>query len=374
MQVETRTGTLTLKERFRRTMFFQDVEAPPNFEFGYWDNTIPNWHEQGLPEWVRDEASAYDYFGIEDVRWVQANPGLLPVCEYKILEDAEDYIVYRDELGCVAKQGKHGDHTIPHYIDFPVKDRASWEPYIAALDPKRPERWVGFKESIAALKDCDAPIGINCGSLLGVPRNIIGFEQIATMPYEDPELIVDIVNAFGETIVAVLDEALPHVQVDFGHGWEDICYNMGPIVNPSFVREVAGPWYRKIADKLNQHGCCVYSTDTDGNIMPIVDVFLENGLNTQFPIEVNGGTDPCALRDLYGKNVRLWGGVNKKIFYGDKEDIRREMLRLQPYVAQGGFIPTVDHRVPADVSLDAYKHYLDYKREILNVGGEPKYM
>ncbi|MDX9975335.1 MAG: hypothetical protein RBU21_20275, partial [FCB group bacterium] len=120
MQVETRTGTLTLKERFRRTMFFQDVEAPPNFEFGYWDNTIPNWHEQGLPEWVRDEASAYDYFGIEDVRWVQANPGLLPVCEYKILEDAKDYIVYRDELGCVAKQGKHGDHTIPHYIDFPV--------------------------------------------------------------------------------------------------------------------------------------------------------------------------------------------------------------------------------------------------------------
>lgn len=368
----TREG-LTLKERFRRTMFFQDVDVRPNFEFGYWDRTLEVWRKQGMPDWVVNEPTAYDYFGIEDVRWLGVHPCVLPVGKYEVLSETEDHIVYRDEMGCVAQQNKHGDNTIPHYIDFPVKDRESWEPFKAALDPARPERWAGFKESVEALRHSEAPVGVNCGSLLGTPRNLIGFERIATMPYEDPDLIREIVDTFGGTIVAVLEEALPHIQIDFGHGWEDICYNMGPIVHPEFIREVAGPWYRRIADTLNQHGCCLYSTDTDGNIMPIVDIFLDNGLNTQFPIEVHGGSDPCALRDLYGKRVRLWGGVNKRALAGDKEAIRREMLRLKPYVEQGAFIPTVDHRVPPDVPFDNYKHYLDLKREILNVGGEPKY-
>ena len=84
-------------------------------------------------------------------------------------------------------------------------------------------------------------------------------------------------------------------------------------------------------------------------------------------------SDPVAIREKYGKRVRLWGGVNKRALAGTREDVRQEMCRLQPYVEQGAFIPTVDHRVPADVPLDNYKYYLDLKRELLHVGGEPKY-
>ena len=372
-EADGRTGGMTLKERFRRTMFYQEVPVLPNFEFGYWERTLVDWRAQGMPEWVVDEGTAYDYFGIENTRWLSVNPMPLPVCEYKVLEETKDHIVYRDDMGCIAQQAKHGDQTIPHYIDFPIKDRESWQPFKEALDPTRPERWEGFEQSVKELRDSDAPVGINCGSLLGIPRNLIGFERIATMPYEDPELIREIVDTHGEAIVAVLEAALPRIQVDFGHGWEDICYNMGPILHPDFIRDVAGPWYRRIADTLNLHGCCVYSTDTDGNIMPIVDTFLDNGLNTMFPVEVHGGSDPIELRERYGKRVRLWGGVNKRALAGEKEEIRKELLRLKPYVEQGGFIPTVDHRVPADVPLDNYKHYLDLKREILNVGGVPKY-
>lgn len=366
-------GGMTLKERFRRTMFFQDVPVRPNFEFGYWDRTLEVWREQGMPDWVVDEATAYDYFGIENVRMLAVGPGALPVCEYAVLEETDDYIVYRDEMGCVAQQNKHGDHTIPHYIEYPIRDRETWEGFKHALDPDRPERWASFEASLRELENCDAPVGIDCGSLLGIPRNLIGFENIATLPYEDPELIRDIVDTFGRTVVAVLERALPRIQVDFGHGWEDICYNQGPILNPDFIREAAGPWYRRIADTLVAHGCCVYSTDTDGNIMPIVEIFLDNGLNTMFPVEVHGGSDPRVLRERYGKRVRLWGGVNKRALAATPEDIRREMLSLKPYVEQGGFIPTVDHRVPTDVSFDNYRTYLDLKREILHVGGEPKY-
>ncbi len=369
----SRTTDMTLKERFRRTMFFQQVSVRPNLEFGYWEQTLDDWHAQGLPEHVKHEASAYEYFGIETSAMVRVNPGVMPLYEHEVLEEDESRQVYRDSLGCIAEINKKGHKSIPHFLEFPIKDRSSWEPYIEALDPDDPERWKAFEDSLEKTKNSTAPLGIAAGSLIGVPRNLIGFERTATMSYEDPELLTEIVDTFGRCIVGVLERALPRVQVDFAMGWEDICFNYGPIVPPDFFRAVVASWYRRIADLLTAHGCCVYTTDTDGNINPIVDAFLDNGLNTMFPVEVHAGSDPCALREKYGNRIRIWGGVCKRKLAESKEAIEQELLRLKPYVEQGGFIPTVDHRVPADVPLANYLHYLDKKRELFNVGGEPKY-
>ncbi|HQK95802.1 MAG TPA: hypothetical protein PLD23_20050 [Armatimonadota bacterium] len=44
------------------------------------------------------------------------------------------------------------------------------------------------------------------------------------------------------------------------------------------------------------------------------------------------------------------------------------MERLLPVVEEGGFIPHVDHRVPADVPLANYKYYLKLKREMFRAG------
>jgi uroporphyrinogen decarboxylase len=206
-----------------------------------------------------------------------------------------------------------------------------------------------------------------------VPRNIIGFEQIAVLPYLDPELFKEIVDTFGACICGGLERVLPKIQIDFCMGWEDICFNQGPVVTPEVFRDVAGPWYRRIADLLVAHGCCVYTTDTDGNIMPIVETFLDNGLNTMFPVEVHGGSDPVKLRELYGKRIRLWGGFDKMAAIHSREAIDHELERMLPCVKEGGFIPGMDHRVPADVPLDLYKYYMDRKRELYRVGGEPQY-
>lgn len=387
---------LSLRERFRRVMFFQEVDKLPNFEFGYWDRTLENWRRQGLPDWVVDERTAYEYFGIENWTWLPVNTSLTPVFEYKVLEETEEYITYRDESGCVAQINKKGDRSIPHYLDFPIKNRETWQPFKKALDPEDPRRYahlwaageeprisslgarsvlrhVSLREDLERLRSSDLPVGVSGGSLIGIPRNLIGFEHIAILSYEDPEFFEEIVNTFGECICGVLERVLPLFQVDFCLGWEDFCFNQGPVVSPDVLRRVAGPWYRRIADLLVAHGCCIYSTDTDGNILPVVDVFLDNGLNTMFPVEVHAGSDPVLLRRRYGKRIRLWGGVDKMALIKSKQAIDAELQRLLPVVEQGGFIPTVDHRVPADVPLDHYKHYMDRKRGWFGVGGEPKY-
>ncbi len=364
---------LSPRERFRRTMFYQHVPLLPNFEFGYWDSTLDVWHEQGLPEAIDDEEAAYEYFGIENWYMLGISSNPLPRYQHTIIEETPEYLTYRDELGCVARINRHGARSIPHFIEYPVKDRATWEPYRTLMDVDDPERWENFEKSVQFAQHTQVPVGVYGGSMVGMPRNLMGFERIATLVREEPELLEEIVNTFGATTLAVLERVLPRVQVDFCLGWEDICFNMGPIIPPDYFRRVVGPWYRRIADLLVAHGCCVYATDTDGNVLPLIDVFLDHGMNTLFPVEVHGGSDPCRIRDRYGKRIRLWGGVCKRKVAESRAAIDAELERLRPYVEQGGFIPGFDHRVPADVPLVNYLYYLDRKRDIFGVGGEPKY-
>lgn len=79
------------------------------------------------------------------------------------------------------------------------------------------------------------------------------------------------------------------------------------------------------------------------------------------------------LRERYGRRIRLWGGVDKMALIKGREAIDAELLRIRPVVEQGGFLPGVDHRVPADVTYDNYRYYLDRKRSLFHVGGEPQY-
>ena len=78
-------------------------------------------------------------------------------------------------------------------------------------------------------------------------------------------------------------------------------------------------------------------------------------------------TDPLLLREEHGNEILLMGGVNKKALIAGKEAIERELERLAPLVENGGYIPTVDHRVPPDVSFENYCYYQEKKKEILKI-------
>ncbi|MFQ5810758.1 MAG: uroporphyrinogen decarboxylase family protein, partial [Armatimonadota bacterium] len=127
------------------------------------------------------------------------------------------------------------------------------------------------------------------------------------------------------------------------------------------------PRYRRIADLLLEHGCDVVITDCDGNINDVVHLWLAGGVNCMFPVEVAAGTDPVALRERFGHDILLAGGVNKRELAKDKQAIEQEVQRLLPLVEDGGFIPHVDHRVPPDVSYENYLYYLDCKRETFGI-------
>ena len=59
------------------------------------------------------------------------------------------------------------------------------------------------------------------------------------------------------------------------------------------------------------------------------------------------------------------GGMGKRRIAAGREGIDAEVKRIEPLVAEGGYIPFLDHFVPASVSYDAYCYYVERRRALL---------
>lgn len=357
---------MNARERWQRVFHFQSVDRVPNYEFGYWEQLYAEWHRQGLPAETKDEKAADAYFGLDTKMTVGPRLGLIPAFEVKTLYVKDGRRVYQTAEGVICEVHESGEASIPHYLEFPIKDRASWDEFKERLNPHSPQRQVPDIDKIAErCRLSEVPVGIHIGSLLGKPRDWTGFEQIALLAYDDPELLDEIVENQCQLIVSGITPFLERIRFDYAAGWEDICFNSGPLLSPAMLREFLLPRYRRIARLLRQHGVDVIWTDCDGNITEVVDIWLEAGYNCMFPIEVRAGSDPVMLREEYGRDVLLLGGVDKMILYQGPEAILAELKRLAPVVEDGGFIPHVDHRVPCGVPLENYLYYHREKRALL---------
>lgn len=366
----------TLRERFLKTMRFEKPDRLPFFEFGYWEETLPTWHDQGLPKHVNTEERAYEYFGIEDMFHVGVEQRHFPPAKAVVLEETDEYIITREDDLSVRQINREGFRSIPHFLEFPIKTRDDWKWFKERLDPEAPERFPdNFPEIVRQANASGRPVSFPIGSLCGVLRNWMGFENYAIATIAEPDFVAEMMESLTRVIVRTAEKAFAAgLKVDVGGGWEDITFNSGPIVHPDFFYKEAVPRYRRICDVFRRHGVEVIFTDSDGNINRLVDGWLEAGINCMFPLEVNGGSDPVALREKYGHRILLMGGVNKMKLAGDRGTIRKELKRLLPVVRDGGFIPHVDHRVPPTVSLVNYQFYLDLKREMFDCGKrEPQY-
>lgn len=359
---------LTLRERFLRTMHYQHPGRIPNFEFGYWAETLPRWHSEGLPAEVNDEASAYDYFGIENFVGLNPNLNIKPPFSEETIREDDEYRVYKDGLGITAQINKKGPKSIPHFIEFPIKSSKEWKEYKARLsdspEGRIPDR---LSEIDANLRKSEAPRTIFFGSMLGWVRDIVGFEALAYLVYDERKLIEDMVETFCRIAERCLPIVLEKVEFDAAGGWEDICFNSGPLISPKMFDEIVVPRYQRITRILKRYGIDVIYTDCDGNIVPLIPSFLKGGINCMFPLEVHGGSDPGLIRERFGPDVLLMGGVDKMVLRKGPNEIEKEILRIKSVLDDGGFIPHVDHRVPADVSLENYRFYLKVKREIFNL-------
>ena len=360
-------GTMTDRERFNNQMHFRPVDRCFNKEFGYWKENFSTWRifrENG----ITNNAEADAFFGFDREAGV-GGLGMNPRFEHEVIEETEDKQIIRNSEGLIAEVPKDGHDTIPHFIKSSINTPADWADVKAERYRRDdPDRRVDVEALIKEHPpERDYPLGVHCGSMIGHVRNLLTFEGLAYACYDYPDMVEDMVETHCVLVEDFLDQVLGRLDFDFAAGWEDICFKSGPIVSVPFFREVVVPRYKRISDRLGSHGIDVYFTDCDGDIRPILPLFLEAGLNCMFPWEVNSSGHPGAEMDRYGKNLLVMGGVDKIALGHGRDAIKGYLESLAPYVERGGFIPHCDHRCPPNVDENDYLYYLDLKRRMFGL-------
>jgi uroporphyrinogen decarboxylase len=358
---------LNTRERFNKVMHWQQPDRVPNMDFGYWAETITTWHGQGLPDRLKTNEDVEKHLGLEGesrIPTLPIAPVLYPPFEIEVLEEEGDHKIIRSEEGNICRVSDRYT-SIPQYIKFGLETREDWARYKPErLDYKREDRIGDVGRAAGEAHNLGLPVRIIAGSLYGLLRNWMGVENISIALLTDRDWVEEMMEHLTEMALHLIDKALPGLDVDMAWWWEDMCYNKGPLLSPKLFSELMVPRYKRITEALRRHGVDVNVLDCDGCIYELVPGWIEAGINCMFPIEV-AHTDPIRLRRDYGKDLLLMGGVDKIALAGGRTAIDREMDRLKSLVEEGGYIPTVDHRVPPDVSFANYLYYLEKKSEIL---------
>jgi uroporphyrinogen decarboxylase len=378
------------RERALAVLNYQPYDRLPIVHFGYWDETLDKWALEG--HITKRDAALWrdgndtdrkigDMLGF-DFGWSSAfgaNLGLKPAFRERVVEQFEDGSQHvLDGNGAIILK-KPGVTSIPSEIDHLTKDRAGWEKNHKPRLQWHPDR-LGLdrlKERRAEMalgpdgyllwhpEDREYALGVWCGSMYGKVRDYVGIVGLSYTHADDPALVDEMVETVGELCYQGVKAALEAgFKPDFGHFWEDICYRAGPLVNPKYFKAKCGPQYRRITDLLREHGVNIVSLDCDGKIDALIPTWIENGVNTMFPIEVgvwNASIKPW--REKYGRELRGVGGMDKRVFAYDYAAIDAEVERMKELVDLGGYIPCPDHRIAPDAKWENVQYYCEQMRK-----------
>ena len=144
----------------------------------------------------------------------------------------------------------------------------------------------------------------------------------------------------------MLEQAVP----DVVHISEDMAYKGASMISPAMVRRFCMPAWRRWSRMARAAGVPLVDVDSDGNVEELIPEWIASGVNVCDPVEVAAGNDIVALRRNHGRRMAFRGGVDKRAIARGGAIIRAELARVGAVVRDGGYIPSCDHGVPADVS------------------------
>lgn len=366
--IDIKKNCTVRREEYLDHMTFRRNRRPLFTEiFGPLVGLKEEWEEQGAtPEELDFSAFAYRCPMLSDVPvstgWIGGQPE-------QVLEDTEDYQIYRDRMGRTMKLFK-GISTLALPIDYPVRTMDDWLKIKHHYEFSEERFSPGWERIAQEHLQAGRAVCVGIPGGYNEPRELLGNERLLKAYYTEPRMINDILQTIGDTAVQVLDRVSKAVQVDILYVSEDLAGRGGPLVGPKQIKEFIAPYYRRVWDILRSRGARLFDQDSDGNLNPVIDDLLEAGVNCMHPMQPDAGMDIVKVRQKYGNKLALYGGIDKYVLWRSREEIDKELeYKIPPIVATGGCVLALDHRILNGTPLANYKYYISKAWEIINREG-----
>ena len=353
------TTELTETERYHACMDYQPVDYAPFWAWGAWEETKDCWKKEGYDKDNNNpEEIACPRHMIHN--WFFPYPEF----EYKVIEEDDTHVIYVNHEGILMKELKvHRTSSMPQFLKFPVNNRKElrkfWDERMETdLFVRVGHDW---QEQLKDARAKNIPLIIisdRWGGFFGPLRNLVGVEQLCMLFYDDPLLVEEMMDRTVDFIIHILGQILTVVEIDAFAMWEDMAYNHAPLISPDMVRNYMLPRYRKVVEFARSKGVKYVGLDSDGQIDSLIPLWMDAGLNFLYPFECQCGMDVVDVRRKYGRELRIWGGLNKRALAAGKDTIEEELARVRPLIEEGGYIPHLDHSCPPDIPFANYQYFL----------------
>jgi len=224
-------------------------------------------------------------------------------------------------------------------------------------DPCDPGYTAGLDDRVKALyEDTDYAIMADSGfkALWEEAYQLRGFEQLLTDLIMNPGFVTALLERILEINMEAtgrfLDIVGDYIQVF--RTADDMAAQEGPLMSPKTYREIIKPVYKKWYDFIRSKTGAKIFYHSDGNVVDLLDDFIENGADILNPVQVSAIGDVDALKRDFGDRLAFWGGIDtqKVMPYGTPEEVGNEVKqRIQELGAGGGYVLSSVHAIQPDV-------------------------
>ena len=322
------------------------------------------WEQQGAsPEEL--DLSAFRYRAPMRAM-VSVNTGWLGGPEQIVIEENDEYLIFRDRMGRRMKLIK-GRATLPLPMDYPVRTMDDWLKIKAHYEYSDLRFANGWEHAARESHENGWALVVGIPGGFDELRQLMGEENACLAFYDQPELVHEILTTLTTTALRVIDRVSSTVQIDELTIHEDLAGKSGPLIGPKQFEEFVAPYYRQVWEMLSSRGAKLFSLDSDGNIQPLLKSFVQSGVNVIYPMEPAAGMDIVKVRRDFGTQLAFMGGIDKYVLRRSPDDIEAELeYKIPPMVHTGGCVLSLDHRIPNGTPLQNYRFYIRKAWDIID--------
>ena len=139
--------------------------------------------------------------------------------------------------------------------------------------------------------------------------------------------------------------------------WDDMAYNSGPMFSAEAFEKIFLPGYRRMIEAFKDAGARYVWLHSDGNILPILPMLIDAGIDGLNPLERRAGMDLVKLREKFPKLVLIGGMDNTNtLINGPISRIEAEAREIIDAGREGGVVIGT-HSISPEIPLENFAAY-----------------
>lgn len=319
-----------------------------------------------LVEWVIDQrvidallpgsdyARFNDWIGLDNVglnrsSWSREN------VEYVDREKG----LFRDAWGVIRA---FGPESTPYPVEGPIKTPADLRRY-QPPDPEAPGLLGDLPQIVARYRGEKAICVVSRDGFFN-PSYLRNQETFLMDMIDHPQLVHDLIDLAVRYDMRVA-ERMVQAGADVVVLADDYADKNGPLMSPRHFRQFILPALKRAVDNAHRAGAYVVK-HSDGNIMPLLDMIVEAGVDAINPLEPAAGMDIGLVKARYGDRVAIVGNIDcgALLCQGTPEEVRRvtrETIRVA--APGGGFCLSSSNSIHSSVRPENYLAMVEANRQ-----------